>query len=80
MLNFSAFYVEPVNDKVQYERLNNVKKRGLFGSTHFGNMKINQKVSFENYYWMEKQEETDCGTAQWSGYPMQSLSKDSRSW
>ena len=55
-------------------------KRGLIGFTQFVDMQINQVVSFENYYWMEKQEETDCGTAQWSGYPMQSLSKDSRSW
>ena len=53
ILTLCACYGKPVETTVQYERLNNIKGRGLTGSTRHVDMQLNPGVSFENYYWME---------------------------
>ena len=53
ILNLCACYGKPAENKVQYERLNNIKGRGLTGSTRYVDMQLNKGVCFENYYWME---------------------------
>ena len=53
ILTLCACYGKAVDNKVHYEKLNNIRGRGLTGSTRYVDMQLNQGTCFENYYWME---------------------------
>ena len=53
ILTLCAAYGKAVDGCVQYERLNNIKGRGLTGSTRYVDMELEPGQTFENLYWME---------------------------
>ena len=53
ILTLCAAYGKAVDNIVHYERLNNIKGRGLTGSTRYVDMELDQGKSFENFYWLE---------------------------
>ena len=60
ILNLCNSYGKPVS-QVNYERLHNIRGRGLTGSTRFVDVELEQGVSFENYYWLEGPLHGDVG-------------------
>lgn len=53
IVHLCSFYGTPLNNKVEYEKLSNVKCAGLTGSTRFVDMEMNPGSSMMNFYWME---------------------------
>ena len=53
IIHLCTFYGTPINNLVEYERLNFKKLAGMVGSTRYVNMKMTPGKSFLNYYWME---------------------------
>ena len=53
VLTLCACYGRVVDRIVQYERLNNIRGRGLTGSTRFVDVELEEGKTLENYYWME---------------------------
>lgn len=53
ILTLCACYGKSVDSIVHYERLNNIRGRGLTGSTRFVDVELDEGKTFENYYWME---------------------------
>ena len=53
IIHLCNFYGTPINNLVEYERLNIKKLAGLVGSTRYVNMKMTPGKTFLNYYWME---------------------------
>ena len=61
ILTLCAAYGKAVDSCVQYERLNNIKGRGLTGSTRYVDMELESGQTFENFYWMEGPLQGDVG-------------------
>ena len=53
ILTLCACYGKSVDSTVHYERLNNIRGRGLTGSTRYVDIELEEGKTFENYYWME---------------------------
>ena len=61
ILTLCAAYGKTMDNTVHYERLNNIKGRGLTGSTRYVDMELDQGKTFENFYWLEGPLQGDVG-------------------
>jgi hypothetical protein len=55
-------YGSPVNNIVNYERMFNMRNRGMMGSTRWVEMELKSGVCMNNFYWMEGPLPGDKGT------------------
>ena len=55
-------YGNPVNNRVNYERLSNSRNRGMMGSTRWVEMEFKEGRSMNNFYWLEGPLPGDVGS------------------
>ena len=61
IIHLCLHYGKPVENKVQVEKMTNIKNRGMPGSTRYVDMEIEKEKYFNNYYWMEGPLSGDAG-------------------
>ena len=55
-------YGNPVNNKVNYEKMFNSRNKGMMGATRWVEMDLKQGVVMKNFYWLEEPLPGDKGS------------------